>query len=147
MGLMRRIRSLAAALAGVVSAELQALVGDLAASGRSLLRSILLFALGFAFAFWTLGLLVYFLIELLALKVPRWGAVGIVFALFLAVAVALLIASRARLRAIESPARTIDRRLQGHLAWWKTSVAGIEAGGRGDAVDLDETLDGDEEYP
>jgi cytochrome c biogenesis protein CcdA len=146
MGLMRRIRSLAAALAGVVSAELQALVADLASSGRSLLRSILLFALGFAFAFWTLGLLVYFLIELLALVLPRWGAVGIVFALFLAVAVALLFASRARLRAIESPARTIDRRLQGHLAWWKTSVAGIEAGGDEEA-DLDETLAGDEEYP
>jgi cytochrome c biogenesis protein CcdA len=124
-------------------------------SGRSLLRSILLFALGFAFAFWTLGLLVYFLIELLTLVLPRWGAVGIVFALFLAVAVALVFASRARLRAIESPARTVDRRIQSHLAWWRTSVAGIEAGRDPEGDDLDETLDDDprsggsrgEDYP
>ena len=147
MGLMRRIRSLSGALAGVVSAELSALVADLSASGRSLLRSILLFAIGFAFAFWTLGLLIYFLVELLALTLPRWGAVGIVFALFLIVAVALMLASRARLRRIESPARTFDRRVQGHLAWWRESVAGMEAGGRRLADDLDETLDEEEEYP
>jgi cytochrome c biogenesis protein CcdA len=146
MGLMRRIRGLGGALAGVLSAEISALVADLAASGRSLLRSLLLFALGFAFAFWTLGLFIYFLVELLALKLQRWGAVGIVFALFLAVAVALILASRSRLKGIESPAKTVDRRIKGHLAWWQTTVAGqIPAGGRDD--DFEETYDDEDEVP
>jgi cytochrome c biogenesis protein CcdA len=146
MGLMRRIRGLGSALAGVLSAEISALVADLAASGRGLLRSLLLFALGFAFAFWTLGLLIYFLVELLALKLARWGAVGIVFALFLAIAVALILASRSRLRSIESPARTVDRRIKGHLAWWQTTVAAQTPARRG-GDDFEENYDDEDEVP
>jgi len=142
-GIVGRVRGMGSALLGVVSAEFSALIGDLAGSGRSLTRALLLFGLGFAFAFWTLGLLVYFAIELLALKMARWGAVGAVFGVFLLVAVALIAAALARLRRIESPAATVDRRIQSHLAWWQERIAGApprRTGARGDD-DLDESFD------
>lgn len=123
-GIVGRIRGMGGAVVGVLRAELAALIGDLSASGRNLARSLVLFGLAFAFAFWTLGLLVYFLVELLALKVARWGAVGIVFGLFLATALALGAWSLSRLKRIESPAATIDRRLKNHLAWWQERIAG-----------------------
>jgi uncharacterized membrane protein YqjE len=139
-----RVRGMGGALLGVVGAEISALAAELAASGRSLARALVLFGIGFAFAFWTLGLLVYFAIELLALKVARWGAVGIVFALFAVVAAGLLGAALARLRRIESPAATVDRRLQGHLAWWQERIGGAPAPVGGDE---DDDFDDDEELP
>ena len=144
-GLVGRVRGVGGALLGVVGAEISALVADLASSGRRLTRSLLLFAAGFAFAFWTLGLLVYFLVELLALKVARWGAVGIVFAIFLATAGILVAVSVSRLKRIESPAATVNRRLKGHLAWWQERVAGAPPPGQPDDGDFYE--DEDEEFP
>jgi hypothetical protein len=123
-GIVTRVRGMGGAFLGVVGAEFSALVADLSASGRSLTRALVLFGVGFAFAFWTLGLLIYFAIELLALKLARWGAVGIVFAFFLLVAGVLIAMALGRLRRIESPAATIDRRVKGHLAWWQERVAG-----------------------
>lgn len=147
-GIVGRVRGMGAALIGVLRAELAALIGELSSSGRHLVRSVVLFGLAFAFAFWTLGLLVYFLVELLALKVARWGAVGIVFGLFLATAVALGAWSLSRLKRIESPAATIDRRLKDHLAWWQKRIAGDSAensSGGGSATPDDELED--EELP
>ena len=126
-GLVRRIRAMGGAFVGVVSAELSALVAELSASGRSLFRSLVIFGFGFALAFWTLGLLVYFLIELLALGIPRWGAVGIVFAFFLITASALIAWSVSRIRRIESPVATVDRRLKEHLGWWQERIAGRQS--------------------
>jgi uncharacterized membrane protein YqjE len=143
-GIVTRVRGMGGAFLGVVSAEFSALVAELSASGRSLTRALVLFGVGFAFAFWTLGLLIYFAIELLALKLARWGAVGVVFAVFLIVAALLIAAALARLRRIESPAATIDRRVKGHLAWWQERVAG-SAPAR--TADLDDDPYEDEEFP
>ncbi len=76
------------------------------------MRALVVAAVAAAFAFWTLGLAVYFTVELLARVVPRWAAVGIVLALFLIVTVAMLLVVRARLAAIEPPAATVRRRLE-----------------------------------
>ena len=121
-GVVGRVRDMGGALVGVVRAEISSLLAELASSGRSLVRSLVLFALAFAFGFWTLGLLVYFLVELLALRLARWGAVGIVFALFLLTALALGAWSLSRLKRIESPVATLDRRLKNHLTWWQQRV-------------------------
>ena len=81
-GWLARLQQLGSAYFAVLRAEATAALQDLSASGRSLLRAALLFTVTVALGFWTVGLLVYFLIEMLALWLPRWGAVGIVFALF-----------------------------------------------------------------
>ena len=84
-----RIRSVGEAFLGVIRAELAALTADLGKSGRALVRALVWVAAAAAIGFWTLGLLIYFAVELLALVVPRWGAVGIVLGLFVLAGIAL----------------------------------------------------------
>ncbi len=126
-GWLGRAHGLGAAFLEVVRAELAALGADLAASGRSLARVLLLFAAACAVAFWTLALLVYFLIELVALKLPRWGAVGSVLALFLIATLLLLWRGVARMRRLEPPAKAVRRRWRSHAEWWNERVVGEPA--------------------
>ncbi|HLF57702.1 MAG TPA: phage holin family protein, partial [Thermoanaerobaculia bacterium] len=88
-----RLREVGEAFLGVLRAELAAIAADLTASGKALLRALVLLAAAFGVAFWTLGLVLYFAIELLALVLPRWGAVGIVLAVFLGLSLLLLVAA------------------------------------------------------
>lgn len=116
-------RDVGVAFGDLVRAEVAAIADDLGRSGTALVRALVVAAVAAAFAFWTLGLGVYFVVELLARWLPRWGAVGIVLALFLAATVVLLLVVRARLAAIEPPAATVRRRLDDSRRWWRTRVA------------------------
>lgn len=118
-----RIRDVGEAFLAVVRAEIAALAGDLGRSGRALLRVLLLALAAAGVLFWTIGLLVYFAIELLARTLPRWGAVGIVLAVYLLLLVILLGIVRRRLRAIEPPDVTIRRRMEENRRWWRERVA------------------------
>ena len=118
-----RLREVGEAFLGVLRAELAAIAADLTASGKALLRALVLLAAAFGVAFWTLGLVLYFAIELLALVLPRWGAVGIVLAVFLGLSFLLLVAARRRLATIENPGAIARRRFDEHRAWWLERVA------------------------
>jgi len=118
-----RIRDVGEAFLAVVRAEIAALAGDLGRSGRALLRVLLVALAAAGVLFWTIGLLVYFAIELLARTLPRWGAVGIVLAVYLLLLVILLGIVRRRLRAIEPPDVTIRRRMEESRRWWSERVA------------------------
>jgi hypothetical protein len=122
-----RLREVGDAFLGVVRAELAALAADLSASGRALVRALLLLGAAFGVAFWTIGLLLYFAVELLALALPRWGAVGVVLGVFVIVSIVLLLVARKRLAAIESPASIARRRFADHRVWWQGRVAQVEA--------------------
>jgi cytochrome c biogenesis protein CcdA len=130
---LARLQNLGSAYFAVLRAEVGAALQDLSASGRSLLRAAVLFTVTLALGFWTVGLLVYFMIEMLALWLPRWGAVGIVFALFLLGTVAFAAASVSRARAIEAPTAMLERRWRDHSAWWQGRI-----GGSGDEGDDEE---------
>ncbi len=123
-GWLARAQNLGSAFFAVLRAELAAAIRDLSESGRGLLRAGLLLTVSVALGFWTVGLLVYFLIEMLALRLPRWGAVGIVFGLFLLGTVLFALACVARARRIETPAAILDRRFRDHAAWWQQKIAG-----------------------
>lgn len=130
-------RDVGAAFGDLVRAELTAITDDLGRSGTALVRALIVAAIAAAFAFWTLGLVVYFVVELLVAVLPRWGAVGIVLAVFLIATAVLLLVVRARLAAIEPPAATVRRRLDDSRRWWTTRVAPPEssaddAGGSGE---------------
>jgi hypothetical protein len=56
-------------------------------------------------------------VELLALVLPRWGAVAIVLGLFLLDAVILVAIVRKRLSAIEAPDATVRRRMEESRRW------------------------------
>lgn len=119
----RRAREVGEAFLGVVRAELAELAADLGRSGRALVRALALVAAAAGIAFWTAGLLLYFGIELLALVLPRWGAVGSVLGVFVLITLILLLVARRRLAAIESPAATVERRLGEHQRWWRERIA------------------------
>lgn len=147
-GWLARVQQLGSAYFAVLRAELAAALEDLQASGRSLLRAAVLFTVTVALGFWTVGLLVYFLIEMLALRLPRWGAVGVVFALFVVGTVAFAAAAVARLRRIEAPAAMLERRWRDHSAWWQSRIGEREAGAVGGsgrsgdgALDVDDSRD------
>ncbi len=117
------VRELGLAAGDLVRAEISALASDLGASGRALVSALLVAAVGGAVAFWALGLLVDLAIELLALVLPRWGAVAVVFGVFAVTAALLLLWARARLRRIEAPDATVRRRLADSRRWWAERVA------------------------
>lgn len=131
-GWLARVQNLGSAYFAVVRAEISAALEELAESGRGLLRAAVLFTVTVALGFWTVGLLVYLLIEMLALWLPRWGAVGIVFGVFVVATVTFAFTCVARARRIEAPTAMLDRRFRDHAAWWQERI-GRENGGPGAA--------------
>lgn len=136
-GWLARAQSLGSAYIAVLRAEVQAALQDLGESGRGLLRAALLFTVAVALGFWTVGLLVYFLIETLALWLPRWGAVGVVFGLFVVGTAAFAAACASRARRIEAPTAMLERRFRDHTAWWQGRLGGAEARLSGDDLEDD----------
>jgi hypothetical protein len=134
-GWTARIRSVGEAFLGVIRAEIAAVVADLGQSGRALARALLWLAAAMAVAFWTLGLLIYFAVELLALVVPRWGAVGIVLGLFVLVAALLGLAVKRKVSAIEPPDETVRRHLAGSQRWWRERVEVEDEIGAGEEIE------------
>lgn len=134
-GWLARAQNLGSAYFAVLRAELAAALQEVNESGRSLLRAAILFTVTLALGFWTVGLLVYFLIEMLAHWLPRWGAVGIVFGLFVVGTVAFAVASVARVRRIEAPTAMLERRFRDHAAWWQGRIGGREEGASGRVAD------------
>ena len=124
--LRERVREVGEAYVGLWRAELAAILDELGRSGRALVRALVLVVVAAGVTFWVVGLLLYFAVELLALVLPRWGAVGVVLALFTLCALILLLAARASLRKVESPATTVRRRLDDHRQWWQERVAAPE---------------------
>ena len=134
-GWTARIRGVGEAFLGVVRAEIAALVADLGQSGRALVRALLWLAAVMAVAFWTLGLVIYFAVELLALVVPRWGAVGIVLGLFVVVGALLVVAVKRKVSAIEPPDETVRRHLADSQRWWRERVESDDEIGPGEGLE------------
>lgn len=128
---MAMVREIGVSFVALLRAEFEALVGDLANSGRSLLRILVLAGFAAGVIFWSLGLLLYLGVELLSLVLPRWGAVASLLGLLLLVALLLALAMRRRWAAIEPPAATVRRRLADNRRWWHERVEGMP-GAEGD---------------
>jgi len=122
----RRVRDVGEAFLGVLRAEIAEIADEIGRSGRALVRALVLVAVAAGIAFWTLGLLLYFSIELLTLVLPRWGAAGVVLAVFVLVSAILLAVARRRFSAVESPTTTVRRRFEDHRRWWQERVVGEE---------------------
>ncbi len=119
------VREIGVSFVALLRAEFEALIGDLASSGRSLLRLLVLAGLAAGVIFWSLGLLLYLGVELLSLVLPRWGAAAALLGLFLLVALLLALAVRRRWTALEPPATTVRRRLDDNRRWWRERVEGL----------------------
>lgn len=138
-GWIARVRAVGEAFLGVLRAEVAELAADLGRSGRALVRALVLIMAAAGVAFWSLGLLLYFAVELLALVLPRWGAVGVVLGVFVLIATILLLLARHKLRAVESPTAAFRRRFDDHQRWWQESIVGEDAEIEGRAGEEDES--------
>lgn len=143
-------RALGSAVLGLLKAELEALEQDLRRSGRNAALGVALFAAAAAFAFWTLGVATYFVVQLLALWLPLWGAALAVTLLFAGVAAGLAFAGLKKLERIENPLATARGRLDDHLDWWQNRLlapgrstrVGEGAGGGGEGGEEGEEGEG-----
>jgi hypothetical protein len=126
-GWIGMLRNLNASLLAVWRAEIAALLEDLGSSGRRLRGAILLLALAGSLLVLLLGTLVFAAIAGLAVVMPLWGA-ALTVAGILTLAVAIVAAvGLSKLRSVESPARTVRRRLDDHLDWWNNRLSSRSA--------------------
>lgn len=123
--------ALGRAAVDLARAEGESLSGELKGSGRTLGRSALLIVLGLFSFFWALGALAVFAVELLALYWPRWGAVLLVFGVFLGAAIALASIGWLRIKRLETPTVMLRRHWSEYRDWW-TGRWGRDRRGRRD---------------
>lgn len=106
----------------LLGAELRALEGELAETGRRLARLAAIAGLAFGLSFWGLGVALTAAVAGVATRLPLWlAALVVALVLFLAGGM-LLLWARSRLRAIESPVVTVRRRVEDHVGWWQSEV-------------------------
>lgn len=127
--LLGRLGRIVELLQAVYRAELSELGRDLSQTGRRGLRLGLWLLAAASLLFWAVGALLFALGAALA---PRLGAAGSAAALggalvLVAAAVALVVVRRGR--ALESPAKTVRRRVDAHVAWLNTEILGSVSDG------------------
>jgi hypothetical protein len=118
-GWIELFRSLGEALLEVWRAELATLQEDFQRSGRHLALALGLLGAALVLLFWIVGLLLFVLIAVLHIWLPWWGASLAVFLLFAGAASLLVLLGVRRLRKVESPIATVQRRMDNHLDWWQ----------------------------
>ncbi len=133
--------SLARSAAALLEAEVEQLRFDLAQNWARFLRLVLLAAFVFGAVFWALGALLFAAGAGLARVLPVWAAALTVAGGLLVLAFTLIRVVRARARRLESPVRTVRRRVGSHLAFWR-GVLDDEADRGGTAPGSDEGGDG-----
>lgn len=124
-GWLARVGGLGGAAYDLFLVEARGYAEDLGRSARLLGKLVVAGAVVFALAFWILGLVLYLGIELLALVVPRWGAVAIVAGVFVAGAAGAAFWARGIFLQLENPADTLRRRMDEHRLWWRGRIAGL----------------------
>jgi hypothetical protein len=121
---IRRLRSLGQALVELLQAEVDALNADLKGSARELGRGVALLMFAAFLAFWVLGGLAYGSVEVVAMWLPRWGAIFVVTGVWALVAGVLALLGRSRLRRLETPVRTVQRHFASHQAFVREELLG-----------------------
>ncbi len=111
--------SLARSGAALIEAEVEQLRFDLGQSWARVVRLALLWGIVVGVAFWGVGALLFAAGAGLALVLPVWAAALVVAGALGVATVVLLVAVRRQLRRLESPARTVRRRVGSHFAFWR----------------------------
>jgi hypothetical protein len=111
-------RALGQSLADLAAAEIAALKEELARNGRTLGLALALFGAAAVIGVWLIALVLFTLIQVLAIWLPMWGASAVVTGVFLIVVTVLALVGAMKLKKLESPAATVGRRWSGHRRWW-----------------------------
>ncbi|MCZ6726349.1 MAG: phage holin family protein [Acidobacteria bacterium] len=115
-------RSVGSALLEVWQAEIGALRQDLSRSGRALRGGLILALAAAVVGFWSVGLGLWLVVEVLTLRLPRWQAALVVLAAGLVLAFILGWIARRSFERIEAPLHLVKRRSREHLEWWQETV-------------------------
>lgn len=125
------VRSLGAALLDVYRAEAEELGDEVKTSFLHLAWAVGFFVVAGMIGFWTLAAGIYFLIHLLALWLPLWGAAGVVL-LALVLGILLLVGlGWRRLQRWENPTEVFRRRFVEHRVWLEQRLLPPEERGGG----------------
>lgn len=127
-GWIELFRSLGAALLEVYRAEAAELKEDLGKSSVHLLWGVGLMIAAGMVGFWTLAAGIYFLIQVLALWLPLWGATGVVLLLLVLTVLTLVWLGYRRFQRWENPAEMIGRRVRSHREWLEEHLLPDETG-------------------
>lgn len=115
-------RALGSAILSLLKAELEDFERDIARSAKTAGIGVALLVAAGAFGFWTLGVATYFLIQLLAIWLPLWGAALAVTLLFGACAAVLALVGMRKLERFENPLTSARDRFDDHIDWWQRRV-------------------------
>lgn len=140
-GWIELVRSLGAALLEVYRAEAAELKDDVRKSSIHLAWAAGLLIGAGMLGFWTLATGIYFVIQVLAVWLPLWGATGVVLLVLVLTLLTLVWLGTRRLKRWESPVETIGRRVRDHRAWMEDHLLPEEAStdaDEGDAFDQDD---------
>ncbi len=142
-------RALGQSLADLAAAEIAALKEELAKNGRTLGLALGLFGAAAVIGFWLIALVLFTLIQVLAIWLPMWGASAVVTGIFLFVVAGLALFGAMKLKKLESPAATVGRRWSDHRRWWDRNLlaetpapAALGAAAGADWAEDDEEPDG-----
>jgi Putative Actinobacterial Holin-X, holin superfamily III len=122
------LQGLGQSLLELLRAEVRALTDDLKATGKRLAGSVALFGVAGFFLFWACGVLAYLAVELLALRLSRPAAAGVVLGALLLIAALLAFLGWRKARRLETPAATVRRRMDDSLGWWRQRVFELDEG-------------------
>ena len=126
-----KLKAVGQAYVELLDSELSAVRDDLRGTGRRVGGLLLLLVAVAITLFWAVGLLVYSLVEIATLWLPRWGATLTILALLVVVTIVLALVVRGRWRGTELPANTVRRHFDEHVAWWESRVVGGSEADRG----------------
>lgn len=115
-------RSLGQSVLGLVQAEIGAVEEDVSRWSKEVAVGAALLAAAGAFGFWTVGVLTYFLIHLVAIWLPLWGAALVVTGVFALVAGLLAWLGLRKLQRYENPLTAARLRFDDHIEWWQRDV-------------------------
>ena len=128
-----RFGALGQAALDLLRAEGTALRSELEGGARRLLGVLALFLVAVFALFWALGALIFSLVEVGALWLPRWAAALVLVGALALLAWALVAIARRRASRLESPAATVRRRAEDYRDWWESRLAAPEPRSRPDA--------------
>lgn len=148
-GWIELLRSLGAALLEVYRAEAAEIKEDLGKSSVHLAWGVGLMIAAGMVGFWTLAAGIYFLIHVLALWLPLWGAAGVVLLLLVLTVLTLVWLGYRRFQRWENPAELLGRRVRSHRIWMEEELLPEEAKlGADDGGGFDDGASGgDQEVP
>jgi len=116
------IQSVGNALIDLVRAEVEELGRDLRTSRANVVRLLILAGGAIFLSFWLLAILLYSAIEVASLWLPRWGAALAVAGIVAIVVAVIGLLIRGTLKSLDSPVRTVQRRVESHIGWWNETL-------------------------